>query len=114
GRYCEWWEKLPPSPELAERELIIHVLDLINRLLSGSSEQQKFQRYARSLLRPAFEAVGWEAKPDEEPATGNLRASLITALGNLNDPEIVAGCRERFKAFLTHPASTAPGLWPED
>jgi aminopeptidase N len=110
--YFELVEKLPASTELAEREQIIHVLDLINRLLSGSSEQQKFQRYARSLLRPAFEAVGWEAKPDEEPATGNLRASLITALGNLNDPEIVAGCRERFKAFLTNPESLAPDLRP--
>jgi aminopeptidase N len=110
--YFELVEKLPALTELAEREQIIHVLDLINRLLSGSSEQQKFQRYARSLLRPAFEAVAWEAKPDEEPATGNLRASLITALGNLNDPEIVAGCRERFKAFLTNPESLAPDLRP--
>jgi aminopeptidase N len=105
-------EKLPASTELAEREQIIHVLDFINRLLSGSSEQEKFQRYARSILRPTFDAVGWEAKPDEQPATANLRASLITALGNLNAPEIVEGCRERFKAYLTSPESLAPDLRP--
>jgi aminopeptidase N len=105
-------ETLPASTELAEREQIIHVLDFINRLLSGNSEQEKFQRYARSLLRPTFDAVGWEAKPDEQPATGNLRVSLITALGNLNDPKIVASCRERFKAYLTNPESLAPDLRP--
>ena len=112
GLYFELAEKLPPSTELAEREQIIHVLDFINRLLSGSPEQEKFQRYARSLLRPTFDAVGWETKPDEKAATANLRASLITELGNLNDPKVVANCRGRFKAFLTNPESLAPDLRP--
>ena len=112
GLYFELVEKLPASTDLAEREQIIHVLDFINRLLSGSSEQEKFQRYARSLLRPTFDAVGWETKPDEKAATANLRASLIAALGNLNDPKVVANCRERFKAFLTNPESLAPDLRP--
>jgi len=111
--YFELVEKLPASTELAEREQIIHVLDFINRLLSGSSEQEKFQRYARSLLRPTFDAVGWDAKPDGQvAAVTNLQASLITALGNLNDPKIVANCRERFKAFLANPESLPPDLRP--
>ena len=111
--YFELVEELPASTELAEREQILHVLDFINRLLSSSSEQEKFQRYARSLLRPTFDAVGWEAKPDEQVAAAtNLRASLITALGNLNDPKIVANCRERFKAFLANPDSLPPDLRP--
>ena len=110
--YFELVERLPASTELAEREQIIHVLDFINRLLSGSSEQEEFQRYARSLLRPTFDAVGWETKPGEQTATANLRASLITALGNLNDPKIVANCREHFKAYLANPRSLAPDLRP--
>ncbi|PYL68500.1 MAG: aminopeptidase [Verrucomicrobia bacterium] len=108
--YFDSEEKLPASTELAEREQIVHVLDFINRLLSGSPEQEKFQQYARSLLLPTLDAVGWEAKSDEKPATAILRASLITALGNLNDPKIVANCRERFKAFVTNPESLAPDL----
>src|SRR5437764_3350169 len=110
--YFELVEKLPASTELAEREQIIHVLDFINRLVIGSSEQEEFQRYARSLLRPTFDAVGWEAKPDEQPARTNLRASLIVALGHLNDPKIVASCRERFKGYLANPNSLAPDLRP--
>jgi aminopeptidase N len=111
--YFELVEKLPGSTELAEREQIIHVLDFINRLLSGSSEQEKFQRYARSLLRSTFDAVGWQPRRGEQVASAtNLRASLITTLGNLDDPEIVAGCRQRFKAFLTNPESLAPDLRP--
>jgi aminopeptidase N len=110
--YFELVEKLPPSTDLAEREQIIHVLDFINRLLSGTPEEEEFQRYARSLLRPTFDSVGWEAKPDQKAATANLRASLITALGKLNDPKIVASCRERFKVYLANPESLAPDLRP--
>src|SRR5467141_3928127 len=103
-------EKLPASTELAEREQLINVLDFLNRLFVGSPEREKFQRYARFLLRPTFETLGWQPKASEAPAAGNLRASLITALGDLNDPEIIAGCRERFEKYLTDPASLAPDL----
>jgi aminopeptidase N len=105
-------EKLPASTELAEREELINVLDYINRLLIDSPERKKFQRYARSLLRPTFEALGWEPRAGEQPTAVNLRASLITALGDLDDSAIIAGCRERFDKYLNDPASLAPDLRP--
>ncbi|HEY5992293.1 MAG TPA: M1 family metallopeptidase [Candidatus Udaeobacter sp.] len=105
-------EKLPASTELAEREQIINVLDFINRLLVGSPEREKFQRYSRSLLRPTFETLGWEPKKGKPPTAGNLRSSLIGTLGDLNDPQITAGCRERFQNYLANPASLAPDLRP--
>jgi aminopeptidase N len=105
-------EKLPASTELAEREQIINVLDLINRLLVGGPEREAFQRYARSLLRPTFETLRWEPKANEPPTVGNLRASLVNTLGDLNDPEIIAGCRKRFKQYVTNTASLAPDLRP--
>jgi aminopeptidase N len=105
-------EKLPASTDIAEREQIVNVLDFINGLLVGNPEREKFQRYARSLLRPTFETLSWDPKQGEPPTTGNLRASLIQALGDLNDPEIVAGCRERFEKYLANPASLAPDLRP--
>ena len=105
-------EKLPASTELAEREQIINVLDSVNRLLVGNPQREKFQRYARSLLRPTFEKVGWELTKGEVAAATNLRAGLISALGDLNDPEIIAGCRERFEKYLANPASLAPDLRP--
>jgi aminopeptidase N len=103
-------EKLPASTDLAEREQIINVVDFVNGLLAGSPERERFQQYARSLLRPTFEALGWVSKPDEQPNSGRLRASLIRALGDLNDREIIAGCRDRFEKYLAHPASLPPDL----
>jgi aminopeptidase N len=110
--YFELVEKLPASTELAEREQIINVLDFVNRLLVGSPEREKFQRYARSLLRPTFETLGWKQKEGEVAAATNLRASLINALGDLDDSEIIAGCRERFEKYFANPASLAPDLRP--
>ena len=105
-------ERLPASTELGEREQIINVLDFINRLFVRPSERANFQRYARSLLRPTFDTLGWEPKESEPPPAGTLRASLISALGDLNDEQIVAGCRERFEKYLANPASLAPDLRP--
>jgi aminopeptidase N len=110
--YFELIEKLSASTEIAEREQIINVLDFINGLLVGNPEREKLQSYARSLLRPTFERLGWESTEGERSTAGNLRASLITALGDFSDPEIVAGCRDRFEKYLANPASLAPDLRP--
>ena len=108
--YFRLIQKLPASTDLAEREQIINVLDFVNGLLVGTSEGEKFQRYARLVLRPTFEELGWTSKPNEPPNAGRLRASLISALGYLNDPEIIASCRKRFEKYLTRPASLPPDL----
>ena len=79
--YLDLVEKLPTRDELAEREQIMHVFDFINRLLAGEPRREEFQKYARSILRPSFEQVGWEPKKGEPTKIALLRASLITALG---------------------------------
>jgi len=110
--YFDLIERLPAGVELAEREQIINAFDYISRLLVGNSTRGKFQSYARSILRPSFDQLGWEPKKDETPRAALLRASLIDALGDLDDQEIVAGCRERFQKYITDPASIAPDLRP--
>jgi len=110
--YLDLIEKLPTRDELAEREQIMHVFDFINRLLAGEPRREEFQKYARSILRPSFEQVGWEPKKGEPIKIAFLRGSLITALGDLKDEEIVADCRERFQKYLSDPRSLAPDLRP--
>jgi aminopeptidase N len=88
----------------------MHVFDFINRLLAGQTQRDQFQKYARSILRPSFNEVGWDPKSGEPVKIGMLRASLVRALGVLDDKEIVAGCRERFQKYLAEPKSLAPDL----
>src|SRR3954462_3958185 len=110
--YLDLVEKLPTKTELAEREQIMHVLDFTNRLLAQSPQREQFRKYARMVLRPSFDAVGWDPKPGEPVKIAALRASVIKSLGDLEDKEIVAGCRERFQKYLAEPKSLAPDLRP--
>ncbi|MDQ3625691.1 MAG: ERAP1-like C-terminal domain-containing protein, partial [Verrucomicrobiota bacterium] len=110
SHYLELVEKLPGRTELAEREQVITAFEYINGLITDEPQRQRFQQYARSILRPSFDAIGWEPKPGEPARHGTLRASLITALGAFGDEEIVAGSRARFQASLTKPESLAPDL----
>ncbi|HJX24605.1 MAG TPA: M1 family metallopeptidase, partial [Chthoniobacterales bacterium] len=94
-------EKLPSLTQAAEREQIITVFDYINRLFVGHADREKFQRYARTVLRPSFDDLGWSTKSGEAPTASTLRARLIAVLGELNDQEIIARCRERFQSDPT-------------
>jgi aminopeptidase N len=110
--YLDLAEKLPTRNELAEQDQIINAFDFINHLLIENPVREKFRNYARSILRPSFDQLGWEPKKDEPPRSAFLRGSLIEALGDLNDREIVAGCRERFQKYVANPASLPPDLRP--
>src|SRR5438105_6532287 len=81
--YLELIGKLPRSHELAERDQIVNAFDYINRLLLGDPVREKFQAYARSILRPTFDELGSEPKKNEISRDSLLRASLIIDLGDL-------------------------------
>jgi aminopeptidase N len=97
---------------LALWEEITTTLSYIDKLYMGNKERPAFQSYARSLLRPVFDRVGWDPKPGEEPARGLLRVTLITALGDLADQGVIDGARERFQNFLVDSKTLAPDLRP--
>ena len=102
--------KLPRRVELAERDQIVDVCDYIDRLLIGDLAREQFQTFGRTILRPSFDQLGWDAKPNEGPRLAILRASLIQELGELNDDEIVSACRDRFQKYVIDPSSLNPDL----
>jgi aminopeptidase N len=108
--YLDLIAKLPRGHELAERDQIVNSFDYINRLLLGDPSREKFQAYARAILRPTFDELGWEPKKNESPRDSLLRASLIVALGDLNDQEIIDVCKQRFEKFVVDPGSVPPDL----
>lgn len=110
--YLDLVAKLPTRTELAERDQVMHVFDFINRLLADVPQREQFQKYARSILRPSFDQVGWEPKSGEPVKIATLRANLIPALGDLGDKEIIEGCQDRFQKFVVDPKSLAPDLRP--
>lgn len=67
--------------------------------------QQRFLPYASARLTPVLARVGLDAQPGEGPQIPLLRQNLITALGDMGDPTIVAEARRRFAALELNPAA---------
>jgi puromycin-sensitive aminopeptidase len=55
-------------------------LSLLERV-APPGDRPAIQGFARSLLRPAFDRLGWEPNPGEDQRRGTLRATLLAALG---------------------------------
>jgi aminopeptidase N len=110
SHYLGLADRVLSDDQVAVYDQIINTLAFINRLLAGDPARPRFQQYARAVLRPAFDRVGWEAKPGESSNTMILRGSLIRGLGLVNDSDVIAGCRSRFEGFLADPTTVPPDL----
>ncbi len=112
AHYLELAEKLTDKDQLNVFDQIIDTFVMLNRLLVGDPLRPRFQQYARGLIRPAFDRVGWEPKKGEALPSALLRVSLIRGLGLLNDSDIIANARSRFDQFLKDPSALPPDLRP--
>ncbi len=112
SHYLNLVDQVLNEDQLAVYDQIIDTFTFLNGLLVGDRVRPRFQQYARAALRPAFDRIGWEAKPGEKPMRALLRASLIRGLGVLNDSDVIAGCRSRFDGFLSDPSTVAPDSRP--
>src|SRR5271163_1616273 len=68
------------------------------------------QAYARKILRPAFDRLGWQRAPGEPVGRALLWSDVIWALGGYDDSETLAETRLRYEAFRNDPASLDPEL----
>jgi aminopeptidase N len=103
-------ERLKGDDSRAVVGQIIGALNHIDHLQWNRPQRPAFQAYARSLLRPLFERIGWDAAPSEGADTALLRTRLITALGSFGDEAIVAEAKRRFADFVRDPQSLATAL----
>ncbi|KQQ36154.1 aminopeptidase [Duganella sp. Leaf126] len=63
----------------------------------GKPEQRAvFDSFARARLAPVLARVGWTAAAGEAAPLANLRSALITALGEMGEPGVLAEARRRF------------------
>src|SRR4029078_8699403 len=85
--------RLSNETELAVWDSVIGNLRFIDDQYAASPQREGFRAYARTLLRAAFDRVGWETQPGDESEALLLRQRLIAELGALGDPEVTAEAR---------------------
>eukprot|EP01098_Paradermamoeba_levis_P005049 TRINITY_DN2145_c0_g1_i1.p1 TRINITY_DN2145_c0_g1~~TRINITY_DN2145_c0_g1_i1.p1 ORF type:complete len:871 (-),score=296.37 TRINITY_DN2145_c0_g1_i1:122-2734(-) len=79
---------------------LISNLSHVRLLIDQSDFFEHFKSFARSVLKRAYEKLGWEKKEGENHLTSLLRTSVISTLGNVSDEAFVAEAKKLFVAFL--------------
>lgn len=110
GTYLDLTRKLSYENGYAVWAGVLDVLHQIDGLERGSEGQTAFRSYARNLLYPLMLKLGWEAANGEGPETSALRSRVISALGEFDDPQVVAEARRRFQAQLEKSQALPPQL----
>jgi aminopeptidase N len=110
GTYFGLATRLVSPDGRAIDEQVLRVFSRIDQLERDRSERIAFAAYARGLLRPAFDQLGWDPKPGENADHALLRPRLIGALGDFNDEAIIAEAKRRFGDFLADPTTLPTNL----
>jgi aminopeptidase N len=74
----------------------------------GTPGHDAFAAYARTIIKPVADRLGWNSKADETPGIQKLRRTVIGDLGAWGDREVIAEAHKRFAAFVTDRSAIAP------
>jgi aminopeptidase N len=108
GGYLPLAEALGGEPQERAWSQILDALTTLEKDERGTPGHDAFVAYARKLLQPLAQRLGWETRMDETPATQDLRRKVLGRLGKWGDPDTLAEARRRFERFAADPASLAP------
>jgi aminopeptidase N len=108
--FFELADRLAGDDSRAVIDQIARVLSRIDRLEWGRPGRSAFHAYARVLLRPAFDRLGWDAAPSEPTDRTVLRTRLIGRLGDFGDDTVIVEAKRRFAAFVTEPSALSTEL----
>jgi aminopeptidase N len=89
---------------------IVDALWFIDDLSIGRSERAGFQAWARGLLQPQLNKLGWNAKPGESALDDLRRNAVIRLLGGFGDAAVQREARARFAKFLEKPETLTGSL----
>ena len=108
--YLAFLQELGADEDRGVCEQIIRTFTRLDRLARGQPERADLQTYLRARLRPVLDRLKWAPISREDVDTTILRAELIRALGEFNDPSVIAEAQRRFVSFMGDASTPAPAL----
>jgi aminopeptidase N len=102
--------RLATNDQRAVWDQAIGALTRLDRLARDRTERPALQAFARAILRPVFDRLGWDASGSADDDDALLRASLIRTLGEFGDADVIAEAKRRFDRFLQDPNSLPVAL----
>jgi aminopeptidase N len=110
GTYLDMLPALQGETNIAVWQDTLSHLMRLDSLARGSAARPAFRAYARGLIKPEFDRLGWDFKPGESFLDTLLRPQVIAALGQFDDADIKAEAMRRFDAFVANPDSLPANL----
>jgi len=89
-------------------EQIAASLSTLEHYERGSRGHAAFAAFARSMVRPLAESLGWDPQPGETPDVARLRHTLYADLGAWDDGRVLAEARRRFARFVADRSAIRP------
>jgi aminopeptidase N len=105
--YLDLTLKLTPAIDRVVCREIIETLLTIDSLYGPGAQRDSLRDYARKLLKPVFDSIGWDRKKSEQSNETVLREILIAALAQLGDQEVKVEADKRFRAYAGPPVEPA-------
>ncbi|SFR85739.1 M1 family metallopeptidase [Sphingomonas jatrophae] len=93
-RYLALVGRIPAAADPLVWDTAASQLSGLDGRLEGDPAREAFRAKARALLAPQFQRVTLRATKGEAPSVSQLRETLITVLGRMGDPAVVAGVRD--------------------
>ena len=103
--------------------------EALDVIYDGLATQAAFRKFVTSIIKPVFQRTGFSSAAGESANTRILRSTLLSTLGQFNDPAVVGEAREKFSAYLKDPSALSgsdrdsvltivavnadPGVWDE-
>jgi aminopeptidase N len=106
--YLALAENMGSDQDTRPWEQIIGALGVIEYDERGSRGHDAFAAFARSLVKPLAQRLGWDARAGETPDVQTLRRQLIENLGMWGDTDTIAEAQRRFAAFVKDQSTIAP------
>ncbi len=102
--------KATPDFDPVVQSTIAARVEGVSEVYDGLPGQAAFKAFGRKMLAPLFAKVGWTGKPDEAQNVTLLRANLLSALSELDDPAVVGEAQKRFQDYVRNPSTLSPEL----
>jgi aminopeptidase N len=106
--YLSLVKALGPDLNLVEWQQISTALGTLADYERGKPGSKAYDAYVRSVYRPLYDKLGWDAKPGDTVPTQQLRRMVVGMLGTASDLDILAESKTRFAAFQQNPSSVSP------
>ena len=100
---------IPADADPIVAQAIVSRLRGIDELLKGDPARAAWRVHARTIVDPLYARLGWDKRAGESDNTALLRSTVLNALGQFDDPQVLAEAHRRFEAFRSAPSSLDAG-----